>query len=234
MFAAARGARPAGEPAREGAAKRARGARRGDNRHRDRWAASLRRGPRGALEDPPGTLRDVCVIFCSPKTASNVGAMARACAAFECCDFRVATPLCDVECRACVNAAKGAQWLVPSAADAHASLEDALRGTVGTVVGFHPWRLDDAEAEASRARFDDLAALTAAYPGGGEDGGKLALVFGNEADGLSERELALCDALCSIPMGRLIESLSVTHAAVIALSRFFEAREASAEARRWF
>ena len=230
----ARGALPAGEPAREGAAKRARGARRGDNRHRDRWAASLRRGPRDALEDPPGTLRDVCVIFCSPKTASNVGAMARACAAFECCDFRVATPLCDVECRACVNAAKGAQWLVPSAADAHASLEDALRGTVGTVVGFHPWRLDDAEAEASRARFDDLAALTAAYPGGGEDGGKLALVFGNEADGLSERELALCDALCSIPMGRLIESLSVTHAAVIALSRFFEAREASAEARRWF
>ena len=231
MFAAAR-ARLAGEPAREGAAKRARGARRGDNRHRDRWAASLRRGPRDALEDPPGTLRDVCVIFCSPKTASNVGAMARACAAFECCDFRVATPLCDVECRACVNAAKGAQWLVPSAADAHASLEDALRGTVGTVVGFHPWRLDDAEAEASRARFDDLAALTAAYPGGGD--GKLALVFGNEADGLSERELALCDALCSIPMGRLIESLSVTHAAVIALSRFFEAREASAEARRWF
>lgn len=102
------------------------------------------------------------------------------------------------------------------------------------MVGFHPWRLDDAEAEASRARFDDLAALTAAYPGGGEDGGKLALVFGNEADGLSERELALCDALCSIPMGRLIESLSVTHAAVIALSRFFEAREASAEARRRF
>ena len=79
----ARGALPAGEPAREGAAKRVRGARRGDNRHRDRWAASLRRGPRDALEDPPGTLRDVCVIFCSPKTASNVGAMARACAAFS-------------------------------------------------------------------------------------------------------------------------------------------------------
>jgi len=176
----------------------------------------------------------VCVIFCSPKTASNVGAMARACAAFECCDLRVATPLCDVECRACLNAAKGAQWLVPKARDVHASLEDALRGTVRTVVGFHPWRLDDDSAEASRARFDDLAALTAAYPGGGEDGGKLALVFGNEADGLSERELALCDALCSIPMGRLIESLSVTHAAVIALSRFFESREASAETRRRF
>jgi tRNA C32,U32 (ribose-2'-O)-methylase TrmJ len=133
-----------------------------------------------------------------------------------------------------VNAAKGAQWLVPRAAEASASLEDALRGTAGKVVGFHPWRLDDAEAEASRTRFDDLTALTAAYPAGEGDGGKLALVFGNEADGLSERELALCDALCSIPMGRLIESLSVTHAAVIALSRFYEAREASAATRRRF
>jgi tRNA G18 (ribose-2'-O)-methylase SpoU len=79
-----------------------------------------------------------------------------------------------------------------------------------------------------------LTALTEAFPGGDGDGGKLALVFGNEADGLSDDELARCDALCSIPMGRLIESLSVTHAAVIALSRLYEAREASAETRRRF
>ena len=33
-----------------------------------------------------------------------------------------------------------------------------------------------------------------------------------------------CDAVCSIPTGRLIESLSVSHAAVIILSQYYQAR----------
>ena len=52
--------------------------------------------------------------------------------------------------------------------------------------------------------------------------GKLALVFGREVEGLADREVRLCDAACAIPTGRVIESLSVSHAAVISLSRYFE------------
>ena len=59
-------------------------------------------------------------------------------------------------------------------------------------------------------------------------GGKLALVFGREVDGLTDEEVNLCDAACRIPTGRLIESLSVSHAAVIILSQYYQHRTAGA------
>jgi tRNA G18 (ribose-2'-O)-methylase SpoU len=55
--------------------------------------------------------------------------------------------------------------------------------------------------------------------------GKLALVFGREVEGLTTEEVNACDAMCQIPTGRLIESLSVSHAAVIILSRYFQSRQ---------
>jgi tRNA C32,U32 (ribose-2'-O)-methylase TrmJ len=54
--------------------------------------------------------------------------------------------------------------------------------------------------------------------------GKLALVFGREVEGLTDSEVNACDAMCAVPTGRLVESLSVSHAAVIILSRYFQNR----------
>ena len=76
-----------------------------------------------------------------------------------------------------------------------------------------------------------VEALAEAAPGG-EDGKKLALVFGNEADGLTAAQLGACDCVCTLPMGRLVESLSVTHAGVIALSTYFSRRDARGRVAR--
>ena len=57
--------------------------------------------------------------------------------------------------------------------------------------------------------------------------GKLALVFGREVDGLTDDEVNSCDAACRIPTGRLVESLSVSHAAVIILSQYYQHRMTS-------
>ena len=57
--------------------------------------------------------------------------------------------------------------------------------------------------------------------------GKLALVFGREVDGLTDDEVNMCDAACRIPTGRLVESLSVSHAAVIILSQYYQHRMTS-------
>ena len=206
-------------------ARAIRGAKRGDNERRDAWADALPRDG-GALRDPPAVLRDVCVVFCEPKIASNVGAFARACAAFECCDLRVVTPMCDVESRAATSAAKGARRLVPRASEVKSSLEEALVGC-SLAVAFHPWE-DEAAPER---RFRSVEALAEAAPGG-EDGKKLALVFGNEADGLTAAQLGACDCVCTLPMGRLVESLSVTHAGVIALSTYFSRRDARGRVAR--
>lgn len=208
-------------------ARNVRGARRGDDARRDAWSDAVRRldarDPCAALaRGGDDALRDVCVVFCSPKTASNVGAFARACAAFECVDLRTVSPTCDCGSRAALSAAKGAQGVArrAGAEKRFDALRDALVGCE-RAVAFSPWREED--VVGGRRAFDDLEALVDAFPGGGA-GGKLALVFGNEADGLTREELETCDAVCSIPMGRLVESLSVTHAGVIALSRYYERR----------
>jgi tRNA C32,U32 (ribose-2'-O)-methylase TrmJ len=56
---------------------------------------------------------------------------------------------------------------------------------------------------------------------------KLALVFGREESGLLQAEIDGCDWACSIPIGRLQESLSLSHAVSLVLSHLFERRISS-------
>ena len=51
---------------------------------------------------------------------------------------------------------------------------------------------------------------------------RVAFVFGREVEGLMLEEVAACSAACQLPMGRLQESLSLTHAIAIAMSAAFE------------
>jgi tRNA C32,U32 (ribose-2'-O)-methylase TrmJ len=53
-------------------------------------------------------------------------------------------------------------------------------------------------------------------------GRKVALVLGREDAGFLTGEVAACDAIASIPMGRLQESLSIGHAVSIALAAFYD------------
>ena len=274
------------------------------------------------------------MVLVGTKKAGNVGAVARACGAFECEDLRLVAPRADPYTRASLSAAKGAQHILRGAG-VYDTLEDALLDA-GKAVAFHVWiegfdddasssRASESEAseESSSGTFRgrasaletvrDLDELMRRYPpertnvrsaerrsardeatedptdedafewianaerervllssagearqlptdptddarATAEEGassknktqtqtpgpwrvrthrtppanrshrgaGKLALVFGREVEGLADREVRLCDAACAIPTGRVIESLSVSHAAVISLSRYFE------------
>jgi tRNA (guanosine-2'-O-)-methyltransferase len=54
---------------------------------------------------------------------------------------------------------------------------------------------------------------------------KVALVFGNESRGVSDEALALCDARYAIPMRGFVQSLNVSVAVAVSLSRAVERRE---------
>lgn len=54
---------------------------------------------------------------------------------------------------------------------------------------------------------------------------RLGLVFGNEADGLSNEELADCDAYVRIPASQRQPSLNLSHAVVVLLARLYSERE---------
>ncbi|GLC33727.1 hypothetical protein PLESTM_000104700 [Pleodorina starrii] len=53
---------------------------------------------------------------------------------------------------------------------------------------------------------------------------RVALVFGREELGMSDEEVDSCEVCCSIPIGRLQESLSLSHAVSIALCGLYQAR----------
>ena len=82
-------------------------------------------------------------------------------------------------------------------------------------------------AAAASARADDALARFA-VPAQGFDNGRpsaqLALVFGREDCGLYAEEVAACDAVVSVPMGRLAESLSLPMCATLALGALYELR----------
>ncbi|GFR49480.1 hypothetical protein Agub_g11419 [Astrephomene gubernaculifera] len=53
---------------------------------------------------------------------------------------------------------------------------------------------------------------------------KIALVFGREELGMSDEEVDGCEVCCSVPIGRLQESLSLSHAVSIALCALYQTR----------
>ncbi len=54
---------------------------------------------------------------------------------------------------------------------------------------------------------------------------QLGLIFGNEADGLSNEELAACDAYVRIPASQRQPSLNLSHAVAVLLSRLYSEGE---------
>lgn len=182
--------------------------------------------------DPPALLADVAVVLVAPKRPSSVGAAARACGCFECEDLRLVAPRCDPLIRSARNGAKGSQYLLWRAQQAD-DLAAVLQGAALTVA-FTRW------VAGAPAAYDSVASLLASPmmmarfgPEGGGAGvsdggsaplGKVVLVFGREERGLDPAEVAACDVACSIPIGRLQESLSLSHAVSLALAPLFEAR----------
>ena len=196
-------------------------------------------------------LRDVHVILCEPKIASNIGAIARSMCSFECESLSIVKPRVEVISRASLNASKGAQHIVRNAR-VFETLEECLdalereevgeteeekegegeggKGSVLQSVAFSRWMAKDENENENEEKnnnsdhhrrqkhFFGTKQLLQNHPR------SVALIFGSESDGLSDAQVARVDSVCEYKMGRLIESLSVTHAAVIALNAYFESR----------
>ena len=193
-------------------------------------------------------LKDVHVVLCEPKIASNIGAIARSMCSFECESLSIVKPRVEVISRASLNASKGAQHIVRNAR-VFETLEECLdalereevgeneeekgegeggKGSVLQSVAFSRWMAKDeneneeknnnSDHHRRQKHFFGTKQLLQNHPR------SVALVFGSESDGLSDAQVARVDSVCEYKMGRLIESLSVTHAAVIALNAYFESR----------
>ncbi|HUP58778.1 MAG TPA: TrmH family RNA methyltransferase [Bdellovibrionota bacterium] len=154
-------------------------------------------------------MRDLRLILVEPQGARNLGACARLAANFGVSDWVIVRPVVPLDDPEAVRCATGdsAEWLsrarvAPDLATALADRELAV-----AFCGKTPGPRSPAPIS-----LDDLA----------QSPGKIALVFGNERTGLSADDVSLCNRVCSIPTAGL-DSLNLSHAVAIALSRFHEA-----------
>ena len=221
---------------------------------RDEWVSSVRNttgrvkhrlwAPHVSL-DPPPLLADVAVVLVSPKRPTSVGSVARALSCFECVDLRIVNPRCDPLARSARNGSKGAQYLLWRATT-HETLEDALDGATASVA-FTRWLngLHGVPSYRSMKTFLDSPEIQLIHNVNNHEKhqqqqqeqdsisdeatskNKLVLVFGREEEGLRPEEVTACSAACSIPIGRLQESLSLSHAVSLVLAPLFEYRQES-------
>lgn len=149
--------------------------------------------------NPELLLSRIRIVLCRTSHPGNIGAAARAMKCMGLNDLRLVAPYQFPDPQATALAA-GADDIL-GAAGIHSTLAEALAGTVHAVA--LTVRQRDLAAPALRLR-DDLPGLLALAAEG-----CVALVFGNEAAGLNNEEVACCRNTLSIPTNPEFSSLNL-------------------------
>lgn len=158
------------------------------------------------------------VVLVEPEKEGNIGSIARSMRNFGLTDLCLVSPKTSVGDEAYRYATKGKQIL--EKARIARTLSDALRG-VDRVVGTTAI-VGTSSRNILRIVIDpaQLASRVAATTG------SVALLFGRESTGLSNRELQRCDIIVSIPASEDYNVLNVATAASILFYELYKVRQA--------
>jgi len=151
------------------------------------------------------------VVLVSPEYELNLGAVARAMKNFGFSDLSIVAPKCDPTGFDAIMHSKHAREVLEGAKICK-TLAAATRGcklSVGaTGVIFRHWH----ETIRSPISLEAFAKKAAS-----QREGKVALVFGSEGVGLSEKDISACDFLITIPTSDAYPALNLSHAVAITL-----------------
>ena len=158
-------------------------------------------------------LDNLSIVLVETKTPANIGAVARGMMNMGLSRLVLVDPPRDRDHEA-LKLAAGAGELIEKAVIC-GTLEKALAGQ-GLVIGTsrHPGRRRKNIHSPGEMAREAVSLL---------DRNKVSVVFGNEVNGLTNRDLALCHELISIPSSDKFPSLNLSHAAMIVMYEFFVA-----------
>ncbi len=170
------------------------------------------------------------VVLVEPEYELNVGSAARAMKNFGCTDLWLVRPRCKLGLEA-VKFAKHSQEVLQNARTVK-SLNAALKGVdfaVGTTGVVERYASNLKNLVPLRELAKKLSPSEC-----------IAVVFGGESRGLSEKELFRCDVVVHIPASAAHPVLNLSHAVAVVLYEFFAAGLAGGESaldakmrRRW-
>lgn len=151
------------------------------------------------------------IVLVEPEYELNVGAVARAMKNFGFSELVFVRPKCNPKGFDAVKYAKHAKDVLEHAKTVR-SLSAATKGckfSVGTTgILYRHWN----ETFRTPMKLGDLRKKIAEAKEG-----RMALVFGNEGIGLSEKDISACDFLVTIPTNKLYPVLNLSHAVAIVL-----------------
>lgn len=152
-------------------------------------------------------IRPPAVILVSPQLPENIGAVARVMANFGLSDLRLVNPTRGWPQERAWASASGADWPL-NAARVHDSVAEAIAD------------LRLVYATTARPRELRLPVYTPREAAGhlmkaSGDGQAVGLVFGGERAGLETADIALCQAVVTIPIDPLFRSLNLAQAVAI-------------------
>lgn len=149
------------------------------------------------------------IVFVEPESSGNIGSLARAMKNFGLNKLILVNPKCKIDGET-KKFAKHAFEIVEKArilSDLSFLKEyDFVIGTTGKI-------LSDYDKNRTYITPKELAKQVKA--------GKLALVFGRESIGLTNKELSLCDIVIHIPTNKEYPILNISHAAAILFYELF-------------
>lgn len=145
-----------------------------------------------------------CIILDHPQLAENIGSVARAMANFGLADLRLVAPRDGWPQDRAWASASGAHWPLDSAR-VFETVEEALAD------------LHLVYAATARPRETVLPVHTPheaakVLNAASRSGQKIGILFGAERAGLETRDIALCNAILSIPIDPRFHSLNLSHA----------------------
>jgi tRNA/rRNA methyltransferase len=148
-----------------------------------------------------------CVILSQPQLAENIGAVARVMANFGLVDLRLVAPRDGWPQERAWASASGANWPLDGA-KVFATLEDACAD------------LQRLYATTARPREVQLPIITPREAAGQlhqavDEGLATGLLFGGERAGLETQDIALCQAIVTIPIDPRFRSLNLAQAVAI-------------------
>jgi len=163
----------------------------------------------------PSPLDNINVVLVDTKTPGNIGAVARCMMNTGLSNLVLVRPPADRNGQA-QKLAAGAQRILENA-QTFSTLSDAV-SDLGLVIGSSRHRSRRRKNVTTPAEISEkLISLLF--------GNRVAIVFGNEVNGLSNEDIALCHELISIPSSSAFPSLNLSHAVMVVAYELFVAAQ---------
>jgi tRNA/rRNA methyltransferase len=152
------------------------------------------------------------VVLVRPKSPGNVGAVARLCANFGASELRLVQPLCQWNNTEARERATGWSKQYLERAKVYLDIPNAISRSDSAVA----FALNTKKTLNQRVRWADLPKL---------EGADIALVFGNEREGLNNHEIEACPHHCQIATRADFTAMNLSHSVGVTLSHLFTGEE---------